>query len=195
MCAVARRRGAGEKACSPPGTWLPSAFVTSHPSPLRCPTHGLACGPDGQCVLCHRSAPAPAGGATNRAVIGGLVALSIALVGAVGWRTARDLARLVQERVAAARAAETAEAPKNPIRLYTTSWCPHCARAKQWLNAAHVEYAELDVERNAWARRENVRLNGRGSVPTLDADGEVVKGFSAEEFRAALDRAAAHGAP
>ena len=57
-----------------------------------------------------------------------------------------------------------------------------------------MDYAELDVEKNAWARRENLRLNPRGSIPTLDADGEVVKGFSAEEFQAALARVAAHGA-
>jgi glutaredoxin len=127
-------------------------------------------------------------------VIGVLAALSIALVGAIGWRAVRALAQAVQERVAAEQAAAKAEAPANPIRLYTTSWCPHCAHARQWLKAQHVEYAELDVEKNVWANRENRRLNGRGSVPTLDADGEVVKGFSADEFRAALDRAAAHQA-
>jgi glutaredoxin len=102
----------------------------------------------------------------------------------------RGFVQAARERAAATAAADEAE-PQNRVRLYTTSWCPHCKRAKQWLTAQHVDYVELDVESNAWARREHRKLSPRGTIPTLDADGAVVIGFSPEQFQQALRRGGA----
>jgi glutaredoxin 3 len=171
-------------------TLAPVSASLSH-----CAIHDLACGPDGRCVLCLRAAPKPPPSASSRAMLAGLLLLSVALAGAVVWRGARSAVDALRERMAAQAVADAAEAPKNPVRLYTASWCPHCVRAKAWLTAQHVEFAELDVERNAWAAREHRRLNPRGGVPTFDAYGEVVAGFDPQAFQAALQRGAARQEP
>jgi mycoredoxin len=162
----------------------------------RCIQHGLAAGPDGSCVLCHRG-PAPAEarpGASFLAIVAGLVVLITAVVGAVGWKLARDLSRAVEERSAArARAdASAAAAATNEagVRLFVTSWCPHCQRAKAWMAQERVDYVEIDVEKVPGAAAELRRLNPRGGIPTLAANGEVVVGFTAEGYRAALAKPA-----
>ena len=118
--------------------------------------------------------------------------LALVVAGALTLRGLRGMVSSVR----AERALAAADgAPKSPVRLYTTSWCPHCSKAKAWLTSQHIAYAELDVESDRWARREHRRLNPRGSVPTFDAYGEVVQGFSPEGFQAALQRGAAKQAP
>ena len=71
----------------------------------------------------------------------------------------------------------------------STSWCPHCKRAKAWLDDKKVAYAEIDVEKSAAAARDHRKVSPRGTIPVLDADGEVVVGFSEGAFQAAIDRA------
>ncbi len=125
-------------------------------------------------------------------MIGGLAALALAVGGALAWRGLRtigDVVRAQAEAHAAARAsAEAEEMPAAPVRLYTTSWCPHCKRAKQWLSAQQVDFVEVDVERNPAAAREHRKVSPRGTIPVLDANGEVVVGFSGDAYRQALDR-------
>jgi glutaredoxin len=154
----------------------------------RCPTHDLACGPDGQCALCHRSSAAGGSAGVERFVLAAAGVLS--LVAALAF-VGKGLRGVAQATASHGAQATDDGAPRNPVRLYTTSWCPHCKRAKAWLTSQHVAYAELDVESDPWARREHRRLNPRGSVPVFDAYGEVVQGFSPEAFQAALDHGAA----
>jgi glutaredoxin len=167
-------------------------------SSSRCALHDLACGPDGQCALCHRKAGTPTSLAdvdrTSKVVLGAIGGLALLVAAGFTIQGIRGTVKLMSDP-AAAQAAVDADAPTNPVRLYTTSWCPHCSKAKAWLRAQHVEYAELDVEHDAWAHREHRRLNPRGSVPTFDAYGEVVQGFSPEGFQAALQRGAAKQEP
>jgi glutaredoxin len=159
----------------------------------RCATHDLACGPDGQCALCHRaSSSPPASAGTERLIVTAIGVLCLLVAVAFAWRGLRGAAAATGDRSRSAQAAGDG-APQNPVRLYTASWCPHCKHAKAWLKAQHIDYAELDVESDPWARREHRRLNPRGSVPVFDAYGEVVQGFSPEAFQAALARGAPHG--
>jgi glutaredoxin len=76
------------------------------------------------------------------------------------------------------------------VTLYTTSWCPHCERARRWLQASSVSFTELDVERSESAKREMRRINPGGGVPTLDIDGKVLVGFNPQTAERALDGAA-----
>jgi glutaredoxin len=110
--------------------------------------------------------------------------LVLGIVAGVAWKGVRR----VRQALAAQDAAHLAGAPANRVRLYTTSWCPSCAMAKAWLNGQHVDYVNLDVERDAWAWSEYRRLNPRGTIPTFDAYGEVVVGFDSRAYTAALAR-------
>jgi len=152
----------------------------------RCAIHDLAIGPDGHCVLCRRAPAAPRGSGA-RWVAAAVGVLLMCLAGAIVWKGMRGVARAL----AAQEADHAAAAPTNPVRLYSTSWCPYCAKARAWLNGQHVDYVELDIESNAWARSEYRRVNPRGSIPALDAYGEVVIGFDPQGYTAALQRGAA----
>lgn len=76
------------------------------------------------------------------------------------------------------------------VTLYTTSWCPHCDRARRWLQSSAVSFTEHDVERDESAKRAMRRLNPRGGVPTLDFDGRVLVGFEPTRAERTLDAAA-----
>lgn len=92
---------------------------------------------------------------------------------------------------ARARAAELAAAMERvPIRMFTTAWCPACRQARAHLVEKRISFVEIDVEASPAARREHRTRNPRGSVPTLDVDGEVLVGFAPSQLQAAMRRAA-----
>src|SRR5262245_22775328 len=43
-------------------------------------------------------------------------------------------------------AAPAAAAASNQVILYTTSWCPYCRKAKDYLRARGIAYQEIDTE-------------------------------------------------
>ncbi|MBK9000126.1 MAG: hypothetical protein IPM35_30785 [Myxococcales bacterium] len=75
------------------------------------------------------------------------------------------------------------------ITIYTTTWCPHCTRARAWLRANNLRHTEYDVEASESARRERDRISPRRGVPTADIDGEVLTGFGERSWSAAIARA------
>lgn len=76
------------------------------------------------------------------------------------------------------------------VTLYTTAWCPHCTRARNWLRANDIKFTEHDIEQSASARRERDRVNPRGGVPTADIDGQVLVGFGEQDWGRAMASAA-----
>jgi len=53
------------------------------------------------------------------------------------------------------------------VVIYTTGWCPYCARAKKLLEKKGVEYAEFDVESAPDKRAEMQARSGRRTVPQI----------------------------
>ncbi len=76
-----------------------------------------------------------------------------------------------------------------PITLYTTPWCPHCSRARQWLRHNGIPFVERDIEKDPANRRALTALNPRGGVPTIDVDGQVMVGFCEHQVGEAIARA------
>ncbi len=59
------------------------------------------------------------------------------------------------------------------VRMYSTSWCSDCWRAKAFLRQHGIAFEEIDIERNDDAAQLVTRHNdGRRSVPTFDIDGK-----------------------
>lgn len=76
------------------------------------------------------------------------------------------------------------------IRVYSTSWCPACKSARAYMQARGIRFQEFDTELSPTAAAMRDRLNPRRSVPTIDIDGEVMVGFSAERLEHLIDQAA-----
>lgn len=156
--------------------------VSTASPPPRCFSHDLAVGPDGRCVICRKSDRRPSSGINARVVATMLVAVLAGGALAFRWHRAKQPLDVA-----------ATEAIKGHVRLYTTGWCPHCKRAKSWLAAQHIEYEEIDLERDPRARRAHRKLSPRGSIPTLDANGVVVVGFDEAQYRSAIERGAQNG--
>lgn len=60
-----------------------------------------------------------------------------------------------------------------PVRIYSTSWCSDCRRAKQFLKERGVQFEEINVDESPDAEDLVLRVNeGRRKVPTFDLNGE-----------------------
>lgn len=76
------------------------------------------------------------------------------------------------------------------VVMYSTAWCGVCKRARAYLQEKRIAFEEYDVDENAAARAEYLRLNPRRSVPTIKIANEVIVGFSPAAVERALDAAA-----
>ena len=73
------------------------------------------------------------------------------------------------------------------FELYTTMFCPYCARARALLERKGVDYTEFDIIEEPQRRDEMIRrAGGRTSVPQIFINGEHIGG---SDELAALDRA------
>ncbi|HEX7812619.1 MAG TPA: glutaredoxin family protein [Burkholderiales bacterium] len=63
------------------------------------------------------------------------------------------------------------------IRLYTTTWCGYCKKAKSYLQARGTPFQEIDVENSAQGRSEFSALGGRG-VPVILVGNQRMDGYS-----------------
>ncbi|MGE5202103.1 MAG: glutaredoxin 3 [Acidobacteriota bacterium] len=73
------------------------------------------------------------------------------------------------------------------VEIYSTLFCPYCARAKSMLERKGVAYENIDIIEDTSKRDEMLaRSGGRTSVPQIFIDGEHIGGF---DDLYALDRA------
>ncbi|HTA91248.1 MAG TPA: glutaredoxin family protein [Polyangiaceae bacterium] len=207
---------------------------------MRCNRHGLAAGPDGECVVCLREARDLATRRARRLALGACVSL-------FGISGALLAARLLREPIAAQAvtslaaeppiaaapvatqaasetppsevatlnaapsaapslpppAAASAEAvavasaqpvtpPRQPtsaevqaayhatpVLMFSTSWCPVCARARQFFHANGLKFEDRDVDADPQASAELKRRSGGKAIPLIDIDGQQLRpGFS-----------------
>jgi glutaredoxin 3 len=63
------------------------------------------------------------------------------------------------------------------IEIYTTPFCPYCARAKRLLAQKGVAFTEIDLWQFPERRAEMIeRSGGRRTVPQLFVDGRAIGG-------------------
>jgi glutaredoxin 3 len=73
------------------------------------------------------------------------------------------------------------------VEMYSTMWCPYCARARALLERKGVEFTEIDLMEQPGRRDEMIRrAGGRTTVPQIFIDGEHIGGC---DDMVALDRA------
>ena len=63
------------------------------------------------------------------------------------------------------------------VEIYSTMFCPYCARARNLLQRKGVTFIEVDVDAEPARRDEMVkRAGGRYTVPQIFIDGEHIGG-------------------
>jgi glutaredoxin len=75
------------------------------------------------------------------------------------------------------------------IELYGAGWCPSCRKARAWLDAEGIAYRYRDTG-DAVNKHTMRSLNLNGTIPTIDIEGGIVVGFSPDQMRAQIRRAA-----
>ncbi|MGO8804402.1 glutaredoxin 3 [Candidatus Binatus sp.] len=85
------------------------------------------------------------------------------------------------------------------VEVYTTTYCPFCARAKNLLRSKGVAFDEIDVTDDAELRAKLIEMSGgRRTVPEIFINGRIIGGF--DELKALddsgkLDKLLAEPAP
>ena len=77
------------------------------------------------------------------------------------------------------------------VEIYTKSWCPFSARAKDYLDRKGVSYQEIDVTTDSVRELEMVNRSRRQTVPQIFIDGYHLGGSDdllAAEASGLLDR-------
>ena len=77
-----------------------------------------------------------------------------------------------------------------PVTIYTADDCHWCGKAKQYLSRRGVPFTEKNVEAEAAAAQEAIRLSGHRGVPVITVGAQVINGFRRGELDAALGLAA-----
>ncbi|HAE92195.1 glutaredoxin family protein [Tissierella praeacuta] len=67
------------------------------------------------------------------------------------------------------------------VIVYTSSTCPYCVSAKDYLKEKGVSYTEKNVQTDKEARKELMAMGHMG-VPVLVIDGEEIVGFDKEKI-------------
>ncbi len=65
-----------------------------------------------------------------------------------------------------------------PVRIYTTDYCPYCRNAKALLDRKGVPYEEIDVTGDDEARAKLTQQTGMRTVPQIFVGEKLVGGFS-----------------
>lgn len=74
----------------------------------------------------------------------------------------------------------------NSVKVYSTSTCPYCHMAKDFLTKNNISFEDLDVGTSQKARQEMMDKSGQMGVPVIDIDGRIIVGFDKEAISGAL---------
>lgn len=74
------------------------------------------------------------------------------------------------------------------IKIYTTSSCPWCTKAKDYFKSKDIEFEELNVQDDMNARDEMIKKSKQMKVPVLDINGNILVGFNENSILDALNQ-------
>lgn len=73
------------------------------------------------------------------------------------------------------------------VKVYSTSTCPYCHMAKDFLAKNNIQFEDIDVGADPEAGKEMVERSGQMGVPVIDIDGQIIVGFDREAIQKALE--------
>ena len=60
------------------------------------------------------------------------------------------------------------------LMLYYSPYCQYCIRVRRFMSQNDISVPEKDISRDSNARRELIEAGGKGQVPALMIDGQVL---------------------
>ena len=72
------------------------------------------------------------------------------------------------------------------VVVYTTAWCGWCQKTLAFLDERGVRYVNKDIEANDWNREELIEKTGRTSIPVVEINGEIIRGYNAARMEQLL---------
>lgn len=72
------------------------------------------------------------------------------------------------------------------VTVYSTSTCPFCIRAKQYLKDNNIAFEDIDVAENHEKAQEMIKKSGQMGVPVIEIDGQIIVGFDKEKIKEVL---------
>jgi len=73
------------------------------------------------------------------------------------------------------------------VKVYSTSSCPWCNVAKDFLKKNNVEFEEINVGEDQQAAQEMVKKSGQMGVPVIEIDEQIIVGFNEAKIRELLE--------
>lgn len=74
------------------------------------------------------------------------------------------------------------------VKIYTTSTCPWCKKAKDWMKKKKIKYTEYDVAKNGKARKRIIEKSGQMGVPIIEIGTEIIVGYDPKAIEKALKK-------
>ena len=72
------------------------------------------------------------------------------------------------------------------VTVYSTSTCPYCIKAKQFLRENNINFSDIDVVADSVAAQEMTKKSGQMGVPVIDIEGTIIVGFDKERIKQEL---------
>lgn len=63
------------------------------------------------------------------------------------------------------------------VKVYSTTSCPWCKKAKEYLKSKDIAFEDLNVQENMEAQEEMINLSKQRGVPVINIDGNIIVGF------------------
>lgn len=73
------------------------------------------------------------------------------------------------------------------VKIYTTSTCPYCFMAKDYLKEKGVEFEEVDLTEDPEEARKLIEKTGYSGVPQIQIGEEFVIGFDKDKIDQLLE--------
>ena len=99
-----------------------------------------------------------------------------------------DMKRRIEAK--AARSAQRVALQKRGpnIVIYSADWCPACVKAKRYMDGKGYSYEERNIDQPRY-KEMLVKVSGGRSIPVIDIDGEIMKGFSPHRLEQMISEA------
>jgi len=71
---------------------------------------------------------------------------------------------------------------QHDVVVYTTSWCGWCRKTVSYLTKRGVSFENRDIEAERMWRQELKQKTGSTSVPMVEIDGQIIRGYDPERM-------------